>query len=83
MNQIARNPKQIGATLRRYRKQRGLTQAQLGEKTNLRQATISDLETGRPGVQLQTLLDALSALDLELMIQPRSKASLSEIEDSF
>lgn len=83
MDMIARTTKQIGAAVRRYRRQRKLTQAELGQKVDVRQATISKLEAGEPGTQLRVLVDALAALDLELLIQPRSKASIKDIEDSF
>jgi len=81
--QIARTPKQIGAAVRRRRKALRLTQKILGHKANLRQATISDLETGEPGTQLRTLLDVLATLELELVIRPRTKASASDIEAVF
>jgi HTH-type transcriptional regulator/antitoxin HipB len=72
----------MGAAIRRQRKLKGLSQSQLGEKTNLRQATISELESGKGGVQLKTLTDVLAALDLELIVQSRSKAA-AEIESLF
>lgn len=82
MSNIARTPTQIGATIRRQRKLKDLTQTQLGEKTKLRQATISQLESGEGGIQLKTLTDVLAALNLELVIQERS-ASSQDIEDLF
>lgn len=82
MSHIARTPSQIGATIRRQRKLKALTQTQLGEKTKLRQATISQLESGEGGIQLKTLTDVLAALDLELVIQERSSSS-QDIEDIF
>jgi HTH-type transcriptional regulator/antitoxin HipB len=81
--QIARNEKQLGAILRRIRRQAGLTQGALGDRTHLRQGTISRLEAGEPAVQLKTLLAALSALDLELVVRARSKGSTADIEDLF
>ena len=83
MDQIARTPQQIGAAVRRRRKQMALSQDALGERIRLRQATISKLEAGESGVRLQTLLDALSALGLELVIRPRSTASPRDIEEIF
>lgn len=77
---IARNEKQLGAILRRARKQAGLTQSGLGDHIHLRQGTVSRLEAGQPAVQLHTLMAALSALDLELVIRPRSKGSAADIE---
>jgi HTH-type transcriptional regulator/antitoxin HipB len=82
-DQIARTPKQIGEAIRRRRKALHLTQKDLGNKTKLRQATISELEGGEPGTQLSTLLDTLAMLELELVIRPRSKASPSDIEAVF
>lgn len=82
-SQIARTPTQIGAAIRRRRKALHLTQTALGDKAKLRQATISDLETGAPGTELRTLLDVLATLELELLIRPRTKASASDIEAAF
>lgn len=82
MDQIARTPHQIGAALRRQRRVLRLSQTQLGAKTDLRQATISALESGDAGTQLRTLFDALAALGLELVIRERSQAGKS-IEELF
>lgn len=81
--QIARTEKQLGAILRRARKQAGMTQGALGDLTHLRQGTISRLEAGEPAVQLRTLMETLSALHLELIVRPRSSGSSAEIEDLF
>jgi len=81
--QIARTEKQLGAVLRRTRKQAGLTQAELGERISLRQATISKLEGGAPATQLRTAMAALSALGLELVIKPRDGTPRDQIEDIF
>lgn len=81
--QIARTEKQLGAILRRARKQYGLTQGALGEKIHLRQGTVSRLEAGEPAVQLRTLMEALSALRLELVVRPRTEARAADIEDIF
>lgn len=83
MDQIARTPKQLGAAIRRRRKQLDLSQTALSEKIQLRQATISDLEAGVSAARISTLLDALAALGLELVIRPRSKTPPAEIEDIF
>ncbi len=83
MDLIARTPQQLGAVIRRRRKQAGLTQQDLGSRIQLRQATISKLEAGEPGTRLQTLLDALAALDLELVARPRTKGSTASLEDIF
>lgn len=73
MSDPARDPKQIGALIRRARKQQALSQQQLSAKTGLRQETISLIETGNSATRIETLLAVLSALDLEFQIAPRSK----------
>lgn len=80
MSDIARTPAQLGAVIRRQRKRKGLSQTQLAEKTQLRQASISQLENGE--LQLKTLMGVLAALNLELVVQERTRASQS-IEDLF
>lgn len=81
MNQIARTPKQIGAIIQRHRRKLRQTQGTLGGKIKHRQATISRLESGAPAMRLGTLLDVLAALNLELVIRPRTKSSPEDIED--
>jgi HTH-type transcriptional regulator / antitoxin HipB len=83
MDIIARSARQLGAALRRFRRQKGLTQRSLGELMHARQATVSKLESGESGTQLRVVIDALAALDLELVVRPRSKASTQQIEELF
>ncbi|MGY3487808.1 HTH-type transcriptional regulator/antitoxin HipB [Bradyrhizobium sp. USDA 4011] len=80
---IARTEKQLGAILRRARRQAGLTQSGLGKQIHLRQGTVSRLEAGEPAIQLRTLMEALAALNLELVVRTRSKATSTDIEDIF
>jgi HTH-type transcriptional regulator/antitoxin HipB len=60
-----------------------MTQDALGKKMRARQATVSKLESGEPATQLRVLMDALTALDLELVIRPRTTASKDDIEEMF
>jgi HTH-type transcriptional regulator / antitoxin HipB len=83
MDHFARTPQQLGSLIRRHRRQAALTQSQLGQKMSARQATVSKLEAGEPATQLKILMDALTALDLELVIRPRTKAEPKNIEDIF
>ncbi len=83
MSDLARNPKQVGSLVRRGRKKCGLSQTQLGGRTGLRQATISQVETGNPSATLETILVILAALDLELRIGHRKKGAAADIEDIF
>ena len=73
MNDLARDPKQIGNIIRRARKQRALSQKELGDRTGLRQETISLIENGNPAARIETLLAVLAGLDLEFQIAARSK----------
>ncbi len=83
MKQSARTAKQIGAIIRRARRNAGMNQTELGKKIGLRQATISKLERGEPATQLSTLLDVLSALGLEIIIDKRGRGSAADLESLF
>jgi HTH-type transcriptional regulator/antitoxin HipB len=83
MDQIARTPKQLGAIVQRQRRKLRHTQNSLGAKIKHRQATISRLEAGEAAIGLDTLLDVLSALQLELVVRPRTKGSAEDIEALF
>jgi HTH-type transcriptional regulator/antitoxin HipB len=82
MDQTTRTHKQLGAFLRRRRKGQGLSQAALGARINKRQATVSNLEAGEGGT-LDTLFAVLSALDLELVVRPRTKNTTDQLGDIF
>ncbi|HZL43136.1 MAG TPA: helix-turn-helix domain-containing protein [Verrucomicrobiae bacterium] len=73
MNDLARDPKQIGNLIRRARKRQALSQKALGDQAGLRQETISLIENGNPAARIETLLAVLAVLDLEFQIAPRSK----------
>ena len=72
------SPEILGKALRKHRKDRKLTQTQLGNKYNLTQKTISQIESGLPGVQLSTLFKVLAALKLEIHLQDRTSDSSHE-----
>lgn len=80
---IARNEKQLGAILRRARKQAGLTQDALGDHVHLRQAMISRLEAGEPTARLRTLMAMLAALDMELVVRRRSRGGIADFAGLF
>jgi HTH-type transcriptional regulator/antitoxin HipB len=83
MDQATRTRTQLGAILRRARKTKGLTQGALAEQVNKRQATVSNLESPEGGATLETLFAVLSALELELVVRPRTKGSLESLADVF
>jgi len=83
MEHITRTPRQLGTLLRRRRRELGLTQEALASRIHLRQATLSALENSAADSRLATLFDTLAALDLELLVRPRSKGSAREVEELF
>lgn len=83
LSTIVRTAKQLGAAIQRRRKEQELTQSGLGTRMNARQATVSKLEKGEPATQLQIVMNALTALGLELVVRPRTTSSVKELEDLF
>lgn len=81
MTELARSPTQLGNIIRRTRKKLGLTQAELGDASGLRQETISLIESGNASARLETLLSVLGVLNLEMQVAPRSIHSPKDIED--
>jgi len=73
-----RNEADMGHAILRARRHFGLTQSELGENVRMKQATVSSLENGNPGTTLRTLFLALSALDLEIVVRPRSKVKFDD-----
>jgi HTH-type transcriptional regulator/antitoxin HipB len=82
IDKIARTPVQIGNYIRERRRELNLTQEKLAAKIGVRQRTVSDIETSA-AARLDTVLRALAALDLELVIRPRTKGSPQDIERLF
>ena len=66
------NPQNLGSTLANARKAASLTQAEIAERADLRQATVSKVENGDQGVRLETVLSLIEANDLELIVRPKS-----------
>jgi HTH-type transcriptional regulator/antitoxin HipB len=81
MISIIRSSKTFGQALRRARRAAGLTQAELGARTQLRQATISSLENGE-GATLDTVFAVLTELKLEIQLGDRSTAAPA-LDDIF
>jgi HTH-type transcriptional regulator/antitoxin HipB len=79
MRSVIRSSQSLGNSLREHRIAAGLTQQELGRRTKLRQATISNLEQGEGGT-LRSLFAVVRELKLEIRLDPRSVApSLDEI----
>ncbi len=72
------SPEILGKVLRKHRKDLGLTQSEVGQKFNIPQKTVSNIEAGRPGIQLATLFKLLSALNLEISLKQRDALNNEE-----
>ena len=83
MSQIARSPRQLGNLIQRARKQRGLTQTELANLAGLRQEMVSKIETGHDSARLAALYSLFAALDLDMLVDPRSTRQGTNIEDVF
>jgi HTH-type transcriptional regulator / antitoxin HipB len=81
MADLVRSPRMAGALVRKARLAQGLTQKELAARMNVRQATISKLESGEPATRMAVLFDALAALGLELAVSTRG--GKSGFEDMF
>ena len=71
-NTIIISPAQLAAVLRGRRNACHLTQKQTGVKVGLLPKTISILESNPGRSSVASLFKLLSALDLELVLQPKS-----------
>ena len=72
-----KTPKQLGAVLRGYRTSKKLSQQGVGMRAGLPQPIISKIESSSGRITLSRLLKVLAALDLELVVRPKSKADTS------
>jgi HTH-type transcriptional regulator/antitoxin HipB len=68
-----KNAKQLGAVLRGYRTSKKLSQQGVGLRAALPQPIVSNIESNSGRIALARLLKVLAALDLELVIRPKSK----------
>ena len=80
MQDLGRDPRQIGNIIRNSRRQNNISQQQLAEMTGLRQSTISLIESGSSRARIDTLLAVLAALDLVFRIVPRSQGWADNLE---
>lgn len=71
-------PAQLRQTLTSARRQKDLSQAQLGKLVGLPQTHVSGIETGRIVPRYDTLLDLVRVLDHDLVLVPRDLVPLVE-----
>lgn len=68
----ANSARSIGRIIRDARRAAGLTQAQLGSRTGMAQATISNIERGASQAAVDSILRLFAALQLEFVVRERS-----------
>ena len=62
---------QLGRIVRKYRKQKGITQQEVAVFADVSRLAVSEVETGKTDVRLSTLLKILRACSLSITIQER------------
>jgi transcriptional regulator with XRE-family HTH domain len=62
-------PASLGAAIRHYRNESGLSQTELAERTGLNRTYLSNLERGQETEQLKRVLRLLRQLGLRLTIE--------------
>ena len=65
------NTKELGKLIRDKRKEKGLTQSELAMYCNTGIRFISDLENGKPTMQVEKVLVVLSMLALNVYVEER------------
>ncbi len=69
----------LGAVIRDQRKRLALTQLDLAGLGNTGNRFIVDLESGKPTVQLQKVLDLMDLLGLEVVVRTKASRSTSSL----
>lgn len=82
MKTLIVSPKNLGITIRQLRKEKGLTQSQLGSRVGLDQKKVSLIENGNENSRLDTLFRLLSALEVGFLIHPKLEPTATN-EDSW
>ncbi len=71
MDYPIKTPNQLGAVLKGFRRERKLTQANLGAKVGLPQNAVSEIEASPDRSSLARVFKLLAALDLDLVVRAR------------
>lgn len=62
-------PASLGQAIRHYRKEAGLTQAELAEMTGIQRSYLSELESGKETEQVKRLLRVLRQLGVRMTLE--------------
>ena len=68
----------FGIALKRIRKQRQLSQAELARMLNIRQPTVSDIENGRG--TLESVFKLIGALQINLVLSTNNTVNASKVK---
>lgn len=74
MKHVIPFPSQLSPIVKSYRKSLGLTQRDTGHRVGLLPKTISALENRPESASVESLFKLLSALELEMVLQPKKTA---------
>ena len=66
-----KTPQQLGSVLKGYRRERGLTQTDVGAKVGMAQKAVSKIELAPERAGVNMIFKLLAALELELVVRPR------------
>jgi HTH-type transcriptional regulator / antitoxin HipB len=61
-------PESLGAAIRHYRREAGLTQAELAKRAGLHRSYLSDLERGKETEQVRRILRVLRQLGVRMTL---------------
>ncbi|WP_244149131.1 helix-turn-helix domain-containing protein, partial [Rodentibacter mrazii] len=68
---IITSPKMLSQVVREFRYKDNLSQTDISKRAGIKQATISVFENTPESTKIETLFKILTALELELVVQPR------------
>ena len=71
MDYPIKTPQQLGAVLKGFRRERQLTQAEVGARVGLAQNAVSEIESDPGRSSVARVLKLLAALDVEVVLRPR------------
>lgn len=72
---VLRSPQDIGALIKARRRSLGMSQADLASKLGTSRLWITEIERGKPRASLVLILQALSALGVELSTDDEGKGA--------
>lgn len=74
---------QVGLIIFRIRKERGMTQQELGEKINLQRTQVGKLEKGQRSISVDTLLNLANALQVSVYTLLPIKVTMKSVSPSM